>query len=247
MSTQTTDLGKVAITPAGEHSVSNSYDILDLVTDASGSSYLAKKDVPEGVLLNNTEYWQLIAAHGAQGAAGEQGPAGEPGEPGEAGPTGASIVSTVLYGQDQQGGNIYKQTFDNGEEAFFTAPKGPQGAQGETGATGETGPQGPAGADGEDGEDGKSAYQIAVEGGYTGTEAQFADLLAHIQREILVNGIVQGDGSGNLSAAQTAQGSSVPVVTTINAQSTNQQIPGAKAVWDLLSGVGSLIGSGVIE
>ena len=49
---------------------------------------------------------------------------------------------------------------------------------------GETGPQGPAGADGQPGADGapgadgKSAYQYAQEGGYTGTEAEFAAKLA---------------------------------------------------------------------
>lgn len=47
-----------------------------------------------------------------------------------------------------------------------TGPQGPQGIQG------ETGPQGPAGADG------KSAYAYAVEGGYTGTESEFAAKLA---------------------------------------------------------------------
>lgn len=49
---------------------------------------------------------------------------------------------------------------------------------------GETGPQGPAGADGKDGadgspgSDGKSAYEYAVEDGYTGTEAEFSAKLA---------------------------------------------------------------------
>ena len=37
---------------------------------------------------------------------------------------------------------------------------------------------GPAGADGTTGADGKSAYQFAVEGGYTGTKAEFAAKLA---------------------------------------------------------------------
>lgn len=40
------------------------------------------------------------------------------------------------------------------------------------------GPEGPKGADGEPGKDGKSAYDYAVEGGYTGTEAEFMDMLA---------------------------------------------------------------------
>lgn len=55
---------------------------------------------------------------------------------------------------------------------------GPQGPQGDKGDTGATGAQGPAGADGQPGSDGKSAYQYAVEGGYTGTEAEFATKLA---------------------------------------------------------------------
>ena len=37
---------------------------------------------------------------------------------------------------------------------------------------------GPAGSDGQDGADGKSAYQYAKEGGYTGTEAEFAAKMA---------------------------------------------------------------------
>lgn len=40
------------------------------------------------------------------------------------GKTGAKIVSTELVGQDENGGNIYKQTFDNGSTATFVAPRG---------------------------------------------------------------------------------------------------------------------------
>lgn len=57
-------------------------------------------------------------------------------------------------------------------------PVGPQGPQGEQGPTGATGPQGPKGDTGETGADGKSAYQYAQEGGYTGTETEFAEKLA---------------------------------------------------------------------
>ena len=60
------------------------------------------------------------------------------------------------------GANIKGSKGDTGA----TGPQGPQGIQG------ETGPQGPAGADG------KSAYAYAAEGGYTGTEAEFAAKLA---------------------------------------------------------------------
>lgn len=60
-------------------------------------------------------------------------------------------------------------------------PAGPQGPKGDIGAQGpkgDTGDSGPAGADGEPGADGKSAYAYAAEGGYTGTEAEFAAKLA---------------------------------------------------------------------
>lgn len=46
------------------------------------------------------------------------------------GNTGARIVNTELVGQDENGGNIYKQTFDNGVMAFFVAPRGEKGDTG---------------------------------------------------------------------------------------------------------------------
>lgn len=54
----------------------------------------------------------------------------------------------------------------------FDGEQGPKGDTGLRGEKGDTGPQGPAGAVG------KSAYQYAQEGGYTGTEAEFAAKLA---------------------------------------------------------------------
>lgn len=50
-------------------------------------------------------------------------------------------------------------------------PAGPQGPQG------EMGPQGEAGKDGENGVDGKSAYEIAVEHGFTGSESEWLESL----------------------------------------------------------------------
>ena len=59
---------------------------------------------------------------------------GKNGADGKDGKTGAKIVSQVFAGQDSEGGNIYKQTFDDGTEAYFTAPKGDKGEKGESGA-----------------------------------------------------------------------------------------------------------------
>lgn len=61
-----------------------------------------------------------------------------------------------------------------------TGATGAKGPKGDTGATGATGAKGPKGDTGAAGADGKSAYQQAVEGGYTGTEAEFEALLAGI-------------------------------------------------------------------
>jgi hypothetical protein len=100
----------------------------------------------------------LDGQEGPQGSAGPQGIQGPKGETGEQGPIG---------------------------------PQGPAGVQGEQGIQGEIGPQGPKGdngdpgepgADGQPGKDGangKSAFEYAQDGGYTGSESEFASLLAN--------------------------------------------------------------------
>ncbi len=114
---------------------------------------------------------------GAAGPQGPAGPAGEKGEKGAPGPTGPEGPAGERGPAGAKG--------DTGE----TGPRGPAGAdgvQGPAGPVGAAGPQGPAGADGApgaqgaQGADGKSAYQYAVDGGYTGTEAQFQALLNDI-------------------------------------------------------------------
>ena len=100
--------------------------------------------------LNVAELTNAINTALAQAkASGEfDGPQGPKGDTGDTGPQGP-------HGQQGEQG-----------------PQGPQGEKGDTGPQGEQGAQGPAGADG------KSAYQYAQDGGYTGTEAEFAAKLA---------------------------------------------------------------------
>ena len=109
-----------------------------------------------------------------------------------------------------------------------TGPQGPQGPKGDTGATGPkgdtgaTGAQGPKGEKGDKGDtgaagaDGKSAYAYAVEGGFTGTEAEFAAKLA----EEYPYGIVEATGGtvteGNLvvwdtNSSLVRDGGAVPI------------------------------------
>lgn len=121
---------------------------------------------------------------GADGAEGPRGPAGEdgaPGAPGVDGDDGASAyqvaVSAGFVGSEAE-------WLDSlvGKEG----PRGPAGADGADGGQGPEGPEGPRGpqgiqgepgADGSDGADGKSAYQIALDEGFVGTEAEFLDSL----------------------------------------------------------------------
>lgn len=94
---------------------------------------------------------------GIQGEAGPAGPAGAVGETGPAGPAG---------------------------EPGPTGPAGPTGPQGEpgpTGPAGPTGPEGPAGPRGDAGPAGTSAYEAAVEGGFSGEETAFNAALAALQ------------------------------------------------------------------
>lgn len=95
-----------------------------------------------------------VSVGALQGPAGPQGPQGEQGVQGPKGDTGA---------QGQQG------------------EQGVQGIQGPQGVIGPEGPQGPAGVSGQDG---KSAYQSAVEAGYTGTETAFNAALSVVPTHI---------------------------------------------------------------
>lgn len=118
-----------------------------------------------------------VGPEGEKGDAGAPGPTGADGAEGPRGPAGPTGPEGPAGEQGPPG-----PKGDPGE----TGPRGPAGEQGPAGPVGAAGPQGPAGADGAPGAqgapgaDGKSAYQYAVDGGYTGTEAQFQALLNDI-------------------------------------------------------------------
>lgn len=95
-------------------------------------------------------------------------------------------------------GTVLQQAKDSGQfdgPAGPAGPAGPTGATGPQGPTGEIGPQGPAGATGATGPQGpagptgatgKTAYAYAQDGGYTGTEAEFAAKLASDSGNVFV-------------------------------------------------------------
>jgi hypothetical protein len=136
------------------------------ITDVSGTKTI---DIKNGA----------TGPEGKQGPQGIQGTQGERGPQGEIGPTGPQ-GETGLQGPKGDKGDKGDQgepgkKGDTGEQG----PQGIQGIQGPQGDKGDPGIDGQPGKDGANGKDGKSAYEFAQESGYTGTEADFASLLAN--------------------------------------------------------------------
>lgn len=135
---------------------------------------------------------------------GEPGKTGADGSPGADGADGVGIESVVqtTTSTEDGGTNIVTVTKTDGSTSTFEVRNGSKGSDGAPGKDGANG------ADGQPGTNGKSAYQYAVEGGYTGTEAEFAAKLAEEMPDVLPNpnpltftGAVTGsyDGSAPLS------------------------------------------------
>ena len=106
---------------------------------------------------------------GETGATGAQGPKGDTGAQGPQGDTGPQGIQGVQGPKGDPG-----EKGDKGD----TGERGPQGPEGPQGPQGEPGTQGPQGIQGVPGTAGQSAYQSAINGGYTGTETDFNAALA---------------------------------------------------------------------
>lgn len=166
---------------------------------------------------------------GPQGPQGNTGPKGDTGSQGPIGPEGpagadgtsVTIVGSVanagalpggLTGADTGDGYITEDTGNlhvwNGSS--FTdvgpirGPVGPAGPQGPQGSTGPQGPQGPSGL---------SAYQIAVNNGFVGTEAEW---LASLQGE---------DGTGGGGDSRLYLDGVIATATTFTAGASLLQAP----------------------
>ena len=121
--------------------------------------------------------WLSTAIVGPQGPAGPQGPQGIAGTNGLNGIDGAQGPQGI---QGEQG------------------PAGPQGVAGANGIDGAQGAQGPVG------QNGLSAYEIAVQNGYTGTESQW--LSTAIVGPQGPQGIAGANGIDGVDGAQGPQG-----------------------------------------
>ncbi|WP_297868451.1 hypothetical protein [uncultured Flavobacterium sp.] len=165
---------------------------------------------------------------GATGPQGEQGPIGLTGETGPQGIQGIQGPAGINGLNGTDGLSAYQIWLNNGNtgtEADFisslqgaqgpqgiqgpagaTGPQGPQGIQGEQGPIGLTGPQGPAGANGNNGIDGLSAYQIWINNGNSGTEAEFIASLQGAQGPQGIQGPAGANGSDGATGPQGVAG-----------------------------------------
>ena len=163
------------------------------ITDKSGTTEAVVKNGKDGANGRDGADGQP-GRDGTDGAPGRDGVDGQPGKDGTDGITptigdnGNWFLGATDTGISAKG--VKGNTGDKGEKGDTgpqgpVGPQGPQGAagpQGPKGDTGDTGLQGPTGATGAQGPagtDGKSAYQYAQDGGYTGTEEEFAEKLAN--------------------------------------------------------------------
>jgi hypothetical protein len=134
----------------------------------------------------------LTGPAGPQGIQGLTGPAGTTGPQGPIGLTGATGPQGPI-GLTGQAGS-----------------QGLQGIQGLTGPTGAQGLQGPAGANGANGSNGLSAYQIWLNAGNTGTEAQFLTSLQGATGPIGLTGPLGPQGLQGIQGIAGPAGASGP-------------------------------------
>lgn len=154
---------------------------------AAGSTGSSAYQVAVATGFVGTEAQWLASLQGVAGASGPQGIQGSAGGNGTNGTNGSNGVSA--YQQWLNLGNTATQadfiaalrgaagaTGPQGVRGTDGAP-GPKGPSGIAGATGPQGAQGTSGANGQNGQNGPSAYQVAVNTGFVGTESQWLSSL----------------------------------------------------------------------
>lgn len=152
---------------------------------------------------NDLSYWNTGSIVGPPGPDGPQGPpgingnGGSQGIQGPPGPSGMSInyVGAMTYSTlsgypalqndgvtvTDRNNNLYvydgSKWNDAGPIAIVEGPQGVPGPPGTHGINGNQGQKGQTGDQGPQGKDGKSAYEIATDNGFQGTEQEWLDSL----------------------------------------------------------------------
>lgn len=142
--------------------------------EAALAAYLVENGYLTDAALADAIAQALAEAKASGQFDGEPGKDGADGSPGADGADGVgiqSVVQTTTSAEDG-GTNVITVTKTDGTTSTFQVKNGSKGSDGVPGADGKDG------ADGQPGTSGKSAYQYAQEGGYTGTEEEFAAKMA---------------------------------------------------------------------
>jgi Collagen triple helix repeat (20 copies)/Head domain of trimeric autotransporter adhesin len=140
-----------------------------------------QSDMPAGFYYFNGTVWSLLGATGANGVNGTNGTNGTDGVSGTNGIDGINGTNGIDGAKGLDGKSAYELAVDAGytgtEAAWLLSLQGVNGSNGTNGTDGFSGTNGingingTNGLDGAKGLDGKSAYELAVDAGYTGTEA----------------------------------------------------------------------------
>jgi len=123
--------------------------------------------------------------------------------------------------------------YNTDTEQWEPAIVGAQGPQGEEGPQGPEGPEGPVGPSGADGVDGISAYEVAIENGFVGTEEEWLESLVgpvgpeatpgpmnYAQTKATRQASVSANGATIVSASITTTGKAVQVMVTGDVENT---------------------------
>lgn len=172
------DFGEVQIVPypgpKGDDGFSPVVEVSEItgghevsVTDATGTHTFDVMDGADGQPGRDGADGQP----GQDGADGKDGADGQPGADGKDGKDGVSPSASI----SKSGDTATITITDAHGTTTATLTDGKDGVDGKDGKDGDDGHDG---TNGTDGQDGKSAYQYAVDGGYTGTEQEFATKLA---------------------------------------------------------------------
>jgi hypothetical protein len=160
-------------------------------TGLTGGDLWLVEDTLDAYLYNSdSDNWANIGPlQGAKGDTGPQGIQGIQGETGPQGPQGIQGETGATGATGPQGiQGIQGETGDTGP----TGATGPQGIQGIQGIQGETGPQGPQGIQG------FSAYEVAVNDGYSDSDGAWLQSLVGPKGETgtsITNIADNGDGT----------------------------------------------------
>lgn len=176
----------------------------------------------------------LQGVQGVPGVQGVQGVQGIQGPPGDKGEDGSSFTVKGMYATldalkaahaTGAEGDAYIVGSENTNvvyiwdvDAVGWVNVGPiQGPQGPQGPQGIQGVQGVQGVPGVSGQDGKSAYQTAVEGGYSGTETAFNAALVELPNHIADKKNPHGVTAAQVKAIPTSEKGAASGVATLGA------------------------------